>query len=108
MPFELRREHGQSGKEEEPDREPDCVETAKPPGVGIENGRRRYHAASIQPQKALRRQLDGRLPPVPERRGRRQRRAYKDFQSRRLIVSISAKGGAAAIVMMRLFDRAKE
>ena len=66
MPFELWRKHGQAGKEEEPDGEPYRIETVKPPGFGIETWRGKCHAASIQPQKALRRQLDGRLAPVQE------------------------------------------
>src|SRR5258705_14015469 len=59
VPFESRRERGQSGEEDEPDREPCRVLTVKPPGLGIEDRGRRYHAASIQPQKGPRRQLDG-------------------------------------------------
>src|SRR5258708_1011819 len=62
VPFESWREPGQPGKEDEPDRKPCRVLTVKPPGLGIENGSRRYHAASIQPQKAPRRQLDGGFP----------------------------------------------
>src|ERR1019366_153535 len=59
VPFELRGKRGQSGEEEQPDDKPDRIETAKPPGLGIEDGGRRCHAASIQPQKGPRRQLDG-------------------------------------------------
>ncbi len=59
VPFELWREHRQSEKEEEPDDEPGCIEAVKPPGLRIENLRRKCHAASIQPQNALLRQLDG-------------------------------------------------
>jgi hypothetical protein len=59
VPFESWRERGQHGKEHEPDRKPGRVLTVKPSGLGIEDRGRRYHAASIQPQKALPRQLDG-------------------------------------------------
>jgi hypothetical protein len=41
VPLEFWRENGQSGKEQKPDREPGCVETVKPPGFRIENGRSR-------------------------------------------------------------------
>ena len=58
MPFEERGEHSQYAKTDEPDGKPSSIDTVEPPGLGIGNGERRYHAASIQPQKALRRQLE--------------------------------------------------
>ena len=59
VPFELRREHGQPGEKDQPDGEPSGVEPGEPAGVRVDNGERAGHAASIQPQKPLCRQLEG-------------------------------------------------
>jgi hypothetical protein len=61
VPFKLGREHGQSGKKEQPDGQPNRIQAAQPPGIRIEDRGCGYHAASIQQQKALRRQLEGGL-----------------------------------------------
>lgn len=81
MPFEPRRKPGQADQEDEPDCEPERIQAREPPGLRVENGRRGFHAASIQPQKALARQSDFARGEPPA--GREDKRSQLEFQVNR-------------------------